>query len=87
MDSASIRFSVTSATPGWPVTVSLRRGSHGWVAKLDGAGWPVGIGPTAGAAVRAALRPLGKHVVTAVLADIALLEPSLRVLEAERQAV
>jgi hypothetical protein len=86
MDNLLIRFSIAADSLAWPVTVSLRQGSGGWIAQVEGAGWPAGIGPSARAALEAALAPLGRRAIRSALADVAMLEPSLRVLEAQRRA-
>jgi hypothetical protein len=71
---------------GGPVSVSLRRAGERWVATLDGSGASAGLGSSARAALQAVLEPFGTKTVTQLLADVALLEPSCRVLEIEREA-
>jgi len=75
-----------SRRQGSPVAVSLRRAGERWVAQLDGNGAAIGLGTSARAALQAALEPFGEYAVTQLMADVALLEPSCRVLELESQA-
>ena len=80
MTPGSIRFTLSPAGLGYSVVLELRRAGPRWVARLQGAG-AVGMGSSPRAAVSAALAPLGRPVVALLLADLGLLEPSLRVIE------
>ena len=68
------------------ISVRLRRFGERWVAEVDAAGPNVAVGLTARDALAAALSPLGEATVALLLADLSLLEPSLRLLELERAA-
>lgn len=67
-----------------PVAVRLRRYLDRWVAELIGTPQPLGIGLTAREALTAALAPLGEVTVRLLLADLGLLEPSIRVAAIEQ---
>lgn len=78
MDGSTIRFTLSPEGLGYSVGVTLRRAGTRWVARLDGAG-AVGIGASPRAALSAVLKPLGQPALSLLLADLGLLEPSLRV--------
>jgi hypothetical protein len=54
-----------------------------WVARV---GHGVAVGPNAGQALSAALDMLGKASIRALLADLGLLGPSIKIAEIERAA-
>ena len=86
MNSAGlIEFTLTADRGRQAVGVRLRRAGERWIAQLDGPAAAVGLGTTARAALAAVLEPLGTTATAALLADVALVEPSLRVLELERR--
>ncbi|CAN5756086.1 hypothetical protein BH23CHL7_BH23CHL7_09810 [soil metagenome] len=86
MAGATVQFTLSPPALGQSVSVRLRRAGGRWVAQLDGSAQAVGIGSSARSALVAALEPLGSGAVTLLLADLALLGPSCRVLELERGA-
>ena len=63
------------------LAVRLIRSGDRWVAR---AGTSVAVGSSARLALTAALEPLGQASVRALLADLILLEPSIRVAALER---
>ena len=69
---------------GAPIAVRLRRYLDRWMAELVGRPDQVAIGLTAREALTAALTPLGDRQVGILLADLGLLEPSLRTAAIER---
>jgi hypothetical protein len=66
------------------LAVRLIRSGDRWVAR---AGDSVAVGSSARLALTAALEPLGQASVRALLADLILLEPSIRVAALERTSV
>ena len=86
MNSATIAFTLQPSALGHPVSVRLRRTGERWVAQLEGSSTGVGIGGSPRSALQAALEPLGSRVAAMLLADLGLLEPSVRVIELERAA-
>jgi len=66
--------------PAPAVEIRLRRVGERWVAQA--AGVHVAVGATARQALTAAIRPLGESASRALLADLALLQPSLAVARA-----
>ena len=81
----SIEFSLRPGS-GPELAIRLRRLSLGWVADVAGTGAGPGVGRSARQALTAALQPLGDAAVRLLLADLGLLEPSLAVVHAEREA-
>jgi hypothetical protein len=69
--------------PASSVDVRLRRVGERWVAQV--AGVHVAVGASARAALMAAIRPLGEAASRALLADLALLEPSLAIARDEAE--
>jgi hypothetical protein len=80
MDSDLIRFTLSPAALP-PVEVCLRRAGERWIARVEGSDLSAGMATSPRAALLAALEPFGQPAVTALLADLGLLEPSVRVLE------
>jgi hypothetical protein len=68
-----------------PISVTLRRGTAAWTARVDGLN-VTGVGSSARAALAAAAAALGQDAAVALLADVGLLQPSLQVLQVERAA-
>lgn len=83
MDSTAISFTLSPTGLGYSVRVTLRRVGPRWVARVQGAG-AVGVGASPRAALSAVLRPLGEPAVKLLLADLGLVEPSLRLLQLEQ---
>ncbi len=81
---ADIQFTLHGPAPAGEVSVRLRRFGERWVAESAGRGVGTGVGLSARAALSAAVEPFGPVAARAMLADVALLGPSLRVLDAER---
>lgn len=81
-EAGSIEFTLQSPYGG-AVSIRLRRYLDRWMAELLGTGDPVAIGMTAREALTAVLNPLGDAHVRVLLADLGLLEPSVRVVELE----
>lgn len=79
----TVEFTLRPAA-GAPIAVRLRRYLDRWMAELVGRPHPVAIGLTAREALTAALAPLGDRQVGILLADLGLLEPSLRTAAIER---
>lgn len=82
-DPTTIRFTLTPAG-GVAVDVRLRRAGERWLARIGGDQGHAAIGASAHAALAAAVQLLGQPAVSALLADLCLLEPSLRVRQLER---
>jgi hypothetical protein len=83
-----LQFSLQPPAPLPPIEVRMRRFGDRWVAQA-GSGMPsVGMATSPAEALKAALGPLGDIAVTRMLADLALLEPSIEVarLGSERSA-
>ncbi len=83
----AIEFSLSAPTLDFSVEVSLRRAGERWVARVLARDESrIGMGESARRALAAALTPLGASAVSALLADLGLLEPSLRVADLEAAA-
>ena len=77
-------FTLSAPTLRLRVDVRLRRSGDRWVARADAGGTrQVGLAESPGKALAASLAPLGRTAVTVLLADLGLLEPSLRVAAVE----
>jgi len=78
----AVDFTLAPAALRFAVEVRLRRSGQRWVAvvQIDGRA-QTGIGTTARAALTAALDSLGQLAVTVLMADPALLEPSVAIAE------
>jgi len=63
------------------VNVRLRRSGDRWAAEVAGDVSAIGIAVSPRQALMVALEPLGPSAVTTLMADLGLLEPSLRVVE------
>jgi hypothetical protein len=85
--SSTIAFTLQLASHAVTVDVQLRRSGDRWVARVGGSCEATAIALSPGAALAAALAPLGERAVTTLLADLALLAPSLQVVATERAAV
>jgi len=79
-----IQFTLEPAAPLPAIDVRMRRFGARWVAEVGGDQPNIGLALTARAALAAALDPLGESAVTRLMAELSLLEPSVRVLEMER---
>lgn len=78
----SINAHLASADLGIDVEIRLRQLNGRWMAVADFDGDPeVGIGATPRAALEASLATLGKRAATMLMADPALLAPSLALQE------
>ena len=78
----SVTAHLASADLGIDVEIRLRQLDGRWLAVADFDGDPeVGIGPTPRAALEASLATLGKRAATMLMADPALLGPSLALRE------
>jgi hypothetical protein len=86
MQKSDIAFSLHPPRLDAAVEVQLRRAGGMWIARVTASEIAVGIATSARAALAAAIEPLGEPAVTDLLADLGLLEPSLRVMEVERAA-
>jgi hypothetical protein len=82
---ATIEFTLQPPRAGEPVSVRLRRYLDRWVAELVGTTHPVAVGITPREALTVALTPLGDTQVRLLLADLGLLEPSVRIAELQRR--
>lgn len=83
----TIDFTLTAPTLDFSVEVSLRRAGDRWVARVAARGEErIGMGESARRALAAALTSLGASAVAALLADLGLLEPSLRLAAVEAPA-
>jgi hypothetical protein len=80
----TIRFTLQPASPMPSIDVRMRRFGERWVAEAQSELPNTGIAQTPREALAAALSPLGTAVVTLLLADLSLLEPSCQILELER---
>ncbi|HET8784593.1 MAG TPA: hypothetical protein VFM38_03100 [Candidatus Limnocylindrales bacterium] len=79
----SLRFRLSADRLGVQADISLRDAGERWVSIADTGGHRVtGIGPTPRAAVVASLAGLQPAAVRELLADLRLLEVSLRIREA-----
>lgn len=84
-----VRTEFALAVPGLGPTVEIRLGRFGdrWLAVARIGDDPeVAVGGTARQALEAALAPLGPRIASALLADTALLAPSVEILRQERAA-
>ena len=82
-----IEFSLNAPTLDFGVEVSLRRAGERWVARAVARGEErIGMAESARRALAAALTSLGASAVSALLADLGLLEPSLRLAAVEAAA-
>lgn len=83
----TLDFTLQPAPFQFAVAIRLRRVGERWVARVAGREDEyTGIAASPRQALAAALAPLGSSVVTALLADIGLIEPSIHVLAAARDA-
>ncbi|MDP8905138.1 MAG: hypothetical protein M3N29_07465 [Chloroflexota bacterium] len=78
-----ISFTLSPPGLGFAVDVRLRRAGDRWVAQVAGQS-VLGVAASAGAALQAALAPLGSSATAVLLADVGLLGPSFDVIEVER---
>ena len=81
-----IQFTLTPVAPLPAVEVRMRRYGERWVAQAGTASPIVGVASSPREALAAALVPLGEDAVRLMLADLALLEPSVDVAQLERAA-
>lgn len=84
-----VRTEFTLVAPGLGPTVEIRLGRAGdrWVAVAQIGDEPeVSLGGTARQALEAALAPLGPRIARALLADTALLAPSVEIVQQEQAA-
>ena len=84
MDQRSAGLEFTLHTSGADFVVRLRRLGERWVADVAGQEGRVGLGLTARAALSAALEPFGSNRRRELMADLALLSPSVEVARLER---
>lgn len=80
----TIQFTLEPPSPLPAISVRMRRFGERWVAEAQSEVPNVGIAQTPREALAAALSPLGSTVVTLLLADLSLLEPSCQIIELER---
>lgn len=77
------QFRLSATAFAVSVDVRLRSRADRWIAVAEvGAGSQVGLGRTAREALSAALRSYREEVRRALLADLALLAPSIEIMEA-----
>jgi hypothetical protein len=82
MNEANGTIEFTLQPAGGPhVRVRLRQSGQRWAAEVSGDAIGLAIGTSARQALTAALEPLGKPQLGRLLADLGLLEPSVRVIE------
>ena len=84
-----VRTEFRLVAPGLGPTVEVRLGRFGdrWLAMAQIGEEPeVAVGGTARQALEAALAPLGQRIARALLADTALLAPSVEILRQEQAA-
>ncbi len=78
---ATIEFTIAASGVGLTVDVQLRDAGDRWVARVtappDRA--QIALGRSPSDALASALAPFGSHAVKRMLADTALLDPSVRV--------
>jgi hypothetical protein len=72
-----IQFTLDPAAPLPAIDVRMRRFGARWVVEVGGGLPNIGLALTPRAALSAALDPLGPTVVTRLMADLSLLEPSV----------
>ena len=80
-----VEFRLSAPCVPFPVDVRLRSFGERWVAVADvGGGREIGLGPSPREALTGALRPLGDAATRELLADLALLGPSVEIMAAQR---
>ena len=82
-----IQFTLEPAAPLPAIDVRMRRFGARWVAEVGGDQPNIGLALTAREALAAALGPFGEQAVARLMADLSLLEPSIRVIDVDRIAV